>query len=94
MKIAVAYANNVKKYWLKVDVPEACTLREGIERSGILGLCPEINLLQQKVGIFGKQAKPDSALRPGDRVEIYRPIVCDPAKVPRKNGADDDDDDD
>jgi putative ubiquitin-RnfH superfamily antitoxin RatB of RatAB toxin-antitoxin module len=93
MQIAVAYATVLKKYWLKLDVPEECTIAEGIERSGILGMCPEIDLKAQKVGVFGKVAKPDAPLRPGDRIEIYRAITCDPKKVPRVNGGDDDDDD-
>ncbi len=93
MQIAVAYATVVKKYWLKLDVPDECTIAEGIERSGILGMCPEIDLKAQKVGVFGKVAKPDTPLHPGDRIEIYRAITCDPKKVPRVNGGDDDDDD-
>jgi len=92
MQIAVVYASTLKKHWLKVDVPDSCTIAEGIAKSGILKLCPDINLDEQKVGVFGKVAKPDSPLKPGDRVEIYRAITCDPAKVPRVNGSDDDDD--
>lgn len=93
MRIAVAYASVVKKYWLKIEVPDECSVAEGIERSGILAMCPEINVKTNKIGVFGKVTKPDVALREGDRVEIYRAITCDPAKVPRRNGADDDDDD-
>jgi putative ubiquitin-RnfH superfamily antitoxin RatB of RatAB toxin-antitoxin module len=36
--------------------------------------------------------KPEAALRAGDRVEIYRPIICDPQTVPRRDGAGSDDD--
>ncbi len=92
MQIAVAYAGLAKKYWLRLDVPEPCTVAEGIERSGILGLCPDIKLETQKVGVFGKAVKLDAGLRPGDRIEIYRPIICDPATVPRKNAGEDEDD--
>lgn len=53
-------------------------------RSGILEQFPEINLEQQKVGIYGKVSKLDAVLNDGDRVEIYRPITCDPKTVPRK----------
>ncbi|GAA5171730.1 RnfH family protein [Viridibacterium curvum] len=93
MQISVAYATTVRKLWLKLDVPEACTVAEGIERSGILVSCPDIQLEKQKVGIFGKVVKLDAPLRAGDRIEIYRGIICDPKTVPRRNGADDDDDD-
>ena len=41
----------------------------------------------------GKVVKPQTPLRPGDRVEIYRPITCDPQTVPRRDGVGADDDD-
>ncbi|MBV5337606.1 MAG: RnfH family protein, partial [Deltaproteobacteria bacterium] len=50
------------------------------------------DLASQKVGVFGKIVKPETALRPGDRVEIYRAITCDPQTVPRRDGVGEDDD--
>jgi len=47
-----------------------------------------IDLETQKVGVFGRLVKLDAPLRPGDRVEIYRPITCDPQTVPRRDGSD------
>ena len=91
MQVAVAYADQGRKLWLKIDVPEGTTVAEAIDRSGILGLVPQIDLAKQKIGIFGKLVKPDAALRAGDRVEIYRPIVCDPKTVPRRFAAEDED---
>jgi Na+-translocating ferredoxin:NAD+ oxidoreductase RnfD subunit len=49
-------------------------------------------LAAQKVGVFGKLVKLDAPLRPGDRVEIYRPITCDPQTLPRRDGAGGDED--
>lgn len=92
MKIGVAYAGDGGKFWLQVNVPEGATVVDGIVASGILERCPDIDLDKQKVGVFGKVVKKDAALKPGDRIEIYRPIICDPETVPRRNGADDDDD--
>ncbi|HEY9192061.1 MAG TPA: RnfH family protein [Methyloversatilis sp.] len=94
MQIGVAYAAGVKYHWLRIEVPDSCTVAEGIELSGILTLCPDIDLAAQKVGVFGKVVKKDAPLRPGDRIEIYRPIICDPDEVPRRKGMSDDDDDD
>lgn len=94
MQIAVAYASSLKKLWLKLDVPEGYTVAQGLEQSGILGMCPEIQLEKQKVGVFGKVVKLDTPLHPGDRIEIYTPIICDPKKVPRRNQGGDDEDDD
>jgi len=53
----------------------------------------DIDLANCTVGIFGKVAELDAALKPGDRVEIYRPITADPATVPRRVIAGEDDDD-
>jgi uncharacterized protein len=86
MQIGVAYSEPSQQIWLTIEVPDDAKVRDAIERSGILRQFPHIDLETQKVGVFGKLVKLDAALRPGDRVEIYRPIVCDPQTVPRRDG--------
>jgi putative ubiquitin-RnfH superfamily antitoxin RatB of RatAB toxin-antitoxin module len=39
------------------------------------------------VGVFGKAAKRDVLLNPGDRVEIYRPLIADPKAARKKRAA-------
>lgn len=91
MQISVAYSEPAQQAWLNIEVPEDTTVREAIERSGILRQFPHIDLGAQKVGIFGRLVKLDAALKPGDRVEIYRGIIADPATVPRRDLDDGDD---
>jgi uncharacterized protein len=86
MQIGVAYSEPTQQIWLTIEVPDDAKVRDAIERSGILRQFPHIDLDTQKVGVFGKLVKLDAALRPGDRVEIYRPITCDPQTVPRRDG--------
>lgn len=86
MQIGVTYSEPGKQIWLNIEVPDESTAREAIERSGILRQFPHIDLATQKVGVFGKLVKLDASLRPGDRVEIYRAITCDPQTVPRRDG--------
>lgn len=93
MQIAVAYSEPIQQVWLRVEMPEESTVQEAIERSGILNLFPQIDLETHRVGIFGKLAKLDAKLQPGDRVEIYRGITADPKTVPRRRMNDEDDDD-
>jgi len=85
MIIGVAYAKSNQQVWTNIDVPEGATVQDAIEQSGILNKFPEIDLEEQKVGIFGKLSKLDAQLREGDRVEIYRPIVADPDTVERRD---------
>jgi len=93
MQVAVAYSEPTQQVWLRIEVPEDTTLEQAIIKSGLLRQFPEIDLTTQPVGIFGKLAKLDAPLKPGDRVEIYRAIIADPATVPRRQMAEDDDDD-
>ncbi|MRR51769.1 MAG: RnfH family protein [Rhodocyclaceae bacterium] len=92
MQIGVAYSEPSQQIWLNIEVPESSTVKDAIDRSGILKLFPHIDLDSQKVGVFGKLVKLDASLRAGDRIEIYRPIICDPQTVPRRDmeGAEDD----
>jgi putative ubiquitin-RnfH superfamily antitoxin RatB of RatAB toxin-antitoxin module len=92
MHIGVAYADKFKQVWLKLDVPDGCSVREAIEHSGLLKQFPEIDLEKQKVGVFGKLTKLDAKLADGSRVEIYRNITADPETVERRDRDNDDDD--
>jgi len=81
LHVGVAYATPARQVWLKLDVPEGATLAEAIARSGILTQFPEIDLGTQKVGVFGKVTPLTATVADGDRIEIYRPITTDPAKI-------------
>ncbi len=87
--IEVAYARPDEQVILPVEVPPGTTLEEAIHRSGILKAFPEIDLAAVKVGVFGKLKPPDTPLREGDRVEIYRPLIADPKEVRRRRAVED-----
>ncbi|THF64603.1 RnfH family protein [Pseudothauera nasutitermitis] len=91
MRVGVAYADGSRQVWLRIDVPEGASALDAIQRSGLLEMYPAIDLETQKVGVFGKLVKLDATLQQGDRVEVYREIVCDPSQVPRRDGGDDED---
>ena len=93
MQVGVAYSEASRQIWMNIDVPEDATVALAIEKSGILRMFPHIDLAAQKVGVFGRIVKLEARLKPGDRVEIYRAIVCDPATVPRWDRDGDSDDD-
>lgn len=92
MQVGVAYSEPAQQLWLRIEVPDEATVQQAIELSGILRKFPGVALDSCKVGIFGKVAELDAMLKPGDRVEIYRAIIADPATVPRRRIAGEDDD--
>ena len=93
MQVGIAYSEPAQQLWLRIEVPDASTVRDAIELSGILKKFPNIDLETMQVGIFGKVTQLDAQLKPGNRVEIYRGITADPATVPRRQMAGDDEDD-
>ena len=87
IEVEVAYARPDQQLILKVMVNADATLEQAIEQSGILERFPEIDMTQNKMGIFGKLSKKTAELKAGDRVEIYRPLIADPKEVRRKREA-------
>lgn len=89
--VEVAFALPDKQKIIEVLVEPGTTAFQAAERSGIVKLFPEIDLESAKMGIFGqalgtKGLKPpkEHELQPGDRVEIYRPLIADPKEARRK----------
>ena len=84
IKVEVAYALPEQQVIIPLQVDQGTTIEEVITLSGVLQQFPDIDLSQNKVGIFGKIAKPDTILRERDRVEIYRPLIADPKESRRR----------
>jgi len=87
IEIEVAYARPDQQVILSVTVPADATIEDAVRHSGVLEQFPEIDLADNKVGIFGKLVKLDGSLHPGDRIEIYRALIADPKEVRRQRAA-------
>ena len=87
IRVEVVYALPDKQQLFAVDLPAGATLRQAIDACGVLQKYPEIDLARNKLGIFAKLSKPDTPLRDGDRVEIYRPLIADPKEVRKQRAA-------
>ncbi len=87
IKIEVAYALVDKQVILTEKVSPETTIEEAIHLSGVLEQFPEIDLSNNKVGVFGKLKKLDSTLLENDRIEIYRALIADPKESRRKRAA-------
>ncbi len=83
IEVVLAYAKPEQQIVLPLKVPLGTTLGQAIAISGITKRFPEIDLLKNKTGVFGRLHPLEYILRPGDRVEIYRPLVADPKEVRR-----------
>jgi putative ubiquitin-RnfH superfamily antitoxin RatB of RatAB toxin-antitoxin module len=87
INIEVAYATPQSQLILTTRIPVNYSVEEAIRASGILEEFPEIDLSENKVGIFGKLTKLGSTLQEKDRIEIYRKLIADPKAVRKQRAA-------
>lgn len=85
--VEVAFATPQKQLIIPLKVAPGTTAEQAVRASGILQKLPEIDLAQNKLGIFGKLIRNDLELREHDRVEIYRALIADPKEVRRQRAA-------
>lgn len=83
MNVEVAYATPDRQTIIALEVPEGTTALEAVKLSGIAEVFPDIDPDSQDMGVFGKVVKVPSKhqLKPGDRVELYRPLLIDPKQA-------------
>ena len=83
MRVEVAYA--LAQQLLVLDLPPGSSVQDALDASGLRQhLSPsEPSLL----GVWGRRAAPDTRLRAGDRVEIYRPLLADPKEARKQRVA-------
>lgn len=82
--VEVVYALPHEQRVITLVVNQSMTVEEIIQTSGILQIYPEIDLTQNKVGVFSRNIKLDATVRDHDRIEIYRPLLADPKEIRRK----------
>ena len=68
----------------RVSLAEGATVADAIAASGLRVACPGIDPAHLSVGIWGRRASADQALRAEDRVEIYRELLVDPKLARRE----------
>ncbi len=87
LHIEVVYALPDAQYRIELQLPAGSTASAALERSGLLQRFPEIDLGNDRMGIFGRTVKPDYVLADGQRLEIYRPLLRDPKEARRERAA-------
>jgi putative ubiquitin-RnfH superfamily antitoxin RatB of RatAB toxin-antitoxin module len=87
LQVYVVYATPAEEFIHPMRVQPGTTAGQAIEGSGVLARFPDINLVTQPVGIYGKKKTLDTVLRERDRIEIYRPLVADPKDSRRRRAA-------
>ena len=84
IEVEIVYGKSGAARVIRQAVPEQTTLRQAIEQSGILEMYPDIDLDNNKVGIFSRKKALHDVVQAGDRIEIYQPLKVDPKEARRR----------
>ncbi len=84
IRVEVVYATAHQQELIAVEAPAGTTVAEAIELSGVREKFEDIVVDENALGVFGRKIEPEYVLQPGDRVEIYRPLIADPKEIRRK----------
>lgn len=82
--VEVIYAYPEKYFYKKMELDNPLSIQNVILQSGVLQKHTEIDLRENKVGVFSRPAKLTDMVENGDRIEIYRPLIADPKEIRRK----------
>jgi putative ubiquitin-RnfH superfamily antitoxin RatB of RatAB toxin-antitoxin module len=83
VRATVVYACAEQQWVIDVTLPSPATLRDAFDRSGLAELCPELKTQGLEFGLFHRRRDPSAAVRDGDRIEVYRPLLLDPMAARR-----------
>ncbi|MEF9995691.1 MAG: RnfH family protein [Burkholderiaceae bacterium] len=78
IRVSVAMAGPIESGVVEVELDAGATLAEAALASGLLPPGAPLDL-----GVWGHRRAPVTALREGDRVEIYRVLTVDPMAARR-----------
>ncbi len=78
INIEVCYLFQGKPILLQKSISTGTSIEKVLIELGF-----EIQMLTERVGIFGKLKPLDTALKAGDRIEIYEPLLLDPKEARR-----------
>ena len=86
MRVHVAYVAPDTELLIGIDLADGATVGDAIRASRVAeraGIAPDADAC----AIFGRRVTAETPLVEGDRVEITRPLACDPGTVRRRRAA-------
>ena len=85
LRVAVACSPRAgEAFEIEVELHAPATAWDAVRASGVLERWPGLAAAAPSIGIWGRATSAETALRDGDRVELYRPLAADPQEARRR----------
>lgn len=82
--VTLLYAEPAGTWRAQVELAEGATVADAIKGSSVRKQRPDIEIREERLGVFSRKARFDTVLHDGDRLEIYRPLKLDPKEARRQ----------
>ena len=83
IQIEITYLKPGQQWLQSLTVKAGFTIHQALNQIDFFKLFPELTVQTIELGIFGLKKQLSDVLKPGDRIEIYRPLRCDPKQARR-----------
>jgi len=84
----VVYATRERQYQWSVELPLEATIAQALQAARAacvdMAVCAAISWERAPLGVFGEARLRTEVFADGDRIEIYRPLRCDPRERRRE----------
>ena len=84
MRVEVAWGTAERQTLIALHVEEGATVAQALQAAGVRREFHGLPLESMPVGVFGRPVERAEVLKPGDRVELYRPLAMDPKEARRR----------
>lgn len=84
MRVEVAYGTAERQILIALEVEVGSTVAQVLRAAGAFQAFAGLPLESMPVGVFGRPVPRETVLKPGDRVELYRPLRMDPKEARRR----------
>ena len=86
MRVQVAWVGGGRAALVTVELPAGASVDDAVAGAA-LGLEAAVQSGELVCAIYGRRVERDTELRDGDRVEITRPLACDPKTARRRRAS-------
>lgn len=86
MLVEVVFAEPRRQVVIELNLAAGACVQDALDAAAADSRLHEIDFTDHAVGIYGQPCERSLGLQPGDRVEIYRPLLVD-AKAARRQRA-------
>lgn len=83
-EVEIVFALSDQQELRTVAVESGATVADVLKKSGLLDVFPEHGIAALTPGIWGREVDSGHPVKPGDRVEFYRPLEIEPREARRR----------